>query len=66
MQGMELAKNLYKLKEKDQGYILLARGRMGTPGCVNKKEPEERKFVVDFGAGMHMVSKRDLNSAWRP
>ena len=27
------------------------------------KEPEEREFVVDSGASMHMVSKRDLNSA---
>ena len=30
-----LPKNIYKFTEK-QGYILLARGRMGTPGCVNK------------------------------
>ena len=27
------------------------------------KEPEERGFVVDSGASVHMVSKRDLNSA---
>ena len=27
------------------------------------KEPEEREFVVDSGAGMHLVSKKDLNSA---
>ena len=26
-------------------------------------KPEERVFVVDSGASMHMVSKRDLNSA---
>ena len=25
--------------------------------------PEEREFVVDSGASLHMVSKRDLNSA---
>ena len=31
--------------------------------AASTKEPEERKFVVDSGAGMHMVSKRDLNSA---
>ena len=28
-----------------------------------QKEPEERKFVVDSGASMHMVKKKDLNSA---
>ena len=27
------------------------------------KEPEEREFVVDSGASMHVVSKKDLNSA---
>ena len=26
-------------------------------------KPEEREFVVDSGASMHMVSKKDLNSA---
>ena len=26
-------------------------------------KPEEREFVVDSGASMHMISKRDLNSA---
>ena len=30
---------------------------------ASTKEPEEREFVVDSGASMHMVSKRDLNSA---
>ena len=29
----------------------------------NGKEPEEREFVVDSGANMHMVSEKDLNSA---
>ena len=28
-----------------------------------QKEPEEREFVVDSGASLHVVSKRDLNSA---
>ena len=32
-----LLKNMYKLKRKRQSYILLARGGMGTPGCVNKR-----------------------------
>ena len=26
-------------------------------------KPEEREFVVDSGASMHMISKKDLNSA---
>ena len=32
----------YKLKEIDQGYILLSRGRMGAPGCVNKRAGGKR------------------------
>ena len=31
--------------------------------AASTKEPEERKFVVDSGATMHMVRKKDLNSA---
>ena len=32
---------------------------------ASSKELEERKFVVESGASMHMVSKKDLLS-WRP
>ena len=30
---------------------------------ASTKEPEEREFVVNSGASMHVVSKRDLDSA---
>ena len=30
---------------------------------TSTKEPEKRKSVVDSGASMHMVSKKDLNTA---
>ena len=30
---------------------------------MSTKKPEEREFVVDSGANMHMVSEKDLNSA---
>ena len=62
-QGMwNLAKNKYELKEKDKAtfyppaeeWVLLA---------ASTKEAEEREFVVDSGASMHMVSKKDLYSA---
>ena len=57
-----LLKKHTQAQRKRQGYILLSRGGMGTP-AASTKEPEERKFVVDSGASMHMVSKKDLNSA---
>ena len=57
-----LAKNIDKLKEKDKAaffspaeeWVLLV---------AETKEPEDREFVVDSGASMHVVSKRDFNSA---
>ena len=31
------------------------------PACISTFEPEEREFVVDSGASMHMISKKDLS-----
>ena len=55
-----LAKNIYTKKKtklhsthpRKNGYCRLS-----------AKEPEEREFVVDSGASMQLVSKRDLDSA---
>ena len=37
-----LAKNMYKLKEKDKATFYSALERMGTPGCVNKRAGRKR------------------------
>ena len=29
--------------------------------CIISLKPEEREFVVDSGASMHMISKKDLS-----
>ena len=55
-----LAKNVHKLKEKDKATFYLPAEEWVLP-AASTKEPEEREFVVDAGASMHMVSKRDLN-----
>ena len=55
-----LAKNILKVLE--QGYLLLIYQRMVSSGVVRNKTGE-REFVVDSGANMHMVSRKDLNSA---
>ena len=57
-----LAKNIYKLKEKDKATFYSPAEEWVLP-AASTKEPGEREFVVDSGAGMHMVSKKDLNSA---
>ena len=57
-----LAKNMYKLKEKEKATFYSPAEEWVLP-AASTQEPEEREFVVDSGASMHMVSKRDLNSA---
>ena len=44
---------LHSARPRKNGYFRLRQQR----------EPGETEFVVDSGAGMHMVSKRDFNSA---
>ena len=57
-----LAKHRYKLKGKDQAAFYFFAEEWVLPAAPTK-EPEEGEFVVNSGASMHMVSKRDLNSA---
>ena len=57
-----LAKNMYKLKENDKATVC-SPAEERVLQVASTEEPEERKFVVDSGASMHMVSKKDLNSA---
>ena len=57
-----LPKKFYKLKENDKATVYSPAEEWVLP-AASTKEPEEREFVVDSGASMHVVSKRDLNSA---
>ena len=58
-----LAKNiLKKLKEKDKTAFFSPFENWCLP-APSILEPEEREFVVDSGASMHRISKKDLNSA---
>ena len=56
-----LAKNIYKLKEKDKAAFYFPAEEWVLPAS-STKELEERESTVDSGASVHMVSKRDLNS----
>ena len=53
---------MYKLKEKEKATFnsLSEEWVMPPASTIN---PEEREFVVDSRASMHMVSKKDLNKA---
>ena len=57
-----LAKHIYKLKEKDKAAFYFPAEEWVLP-AASTKEPEDREFVVDSGASMHMVSEKDLISA---
>ena len=57
----KLAKNIQKLKEKHKTtFFSPSENWCPAPSTL---KPEEREFVVDSGASMHMISKKDLNSA---
>ena len=53
---------MFNLKEKDKATFYSPAEERVLP-AASTIEPKEREFVVDSGASMHMVSKRDLNSA---
>ena len=57
----KLAKNILKLKEKHKTAFFSPSDNWCVPAPSSLK-PEEREFVVDSGASMHMSSKKDLNS----
>ena len=57
----KLAKSVLKLKEKNKATFFSPSENRCLPASTLK--PEEREFVVDSGASMHMISKKDLNDA---
>ena len=57
-----LAKNILKFKEKAKTAFFSPSENRCLPAPSTLK-PEEREFVIDPRASMHMISKKDLNSA---
>ena len=57
-----LAKNILKLKEKSKTAFFSPSENRCLP-APSTLTLEEREFVVDSGASMHMISRKDLNSA---
>ena len=52
----KLAKNVFKLKEHERAAFFSPSENRCLPASTLK--PEEREFVVDSGASMHMISKK--------
>ena len=57
----KLAKCVLKLKEHERATFLSPSENRCLPASSLK--PEEREFVVDSGASMHMICKKDLSDA---
>ena len=58
----KLGKKIHKLKETEQATFYSLSDEWVLPAASMTK-PEEREFVVDSGASMQIVSRKDLNSA---
>ena len=57
----KLAKNVFILMEHERTTFFSSPENRCLPASTLK--PEEREFVVDSGASMHMISKKDLSDA---
>ena len=57
----KLAKRVLKLKEHERATFFSPSENRCLPASTLK--PEEREFVVETGASMHMISKKDLSDA---
>ena len=57
----KLDKSVLKLKEQERAAFFSPSENRCLPASTLK--PEEREFVVDSGASMHMISKKDLSDA---
>ena len=55
----KLAKNVLKIKEHERATFFSSPENRCLP--ASNLKPEEREFVVDSGASMHMISKKDLS-----
>ena len=60
----KLAKTIFELKEKNKTAFFSPSENWCMPApAPSTLKPEDREFVVDSGASMHMISNKDLNSA---
>ena len=59
--SVEAGQKYWKIKHENKATFFSPSENRYLPASTLK--PEEREFVVDFGASMHMISEKDLNSA---
>ena len=54
----DMTKNIYKLTNSDKASFYVPGEAKGMSTSVTSKRPDEREFVVDPGASIHMMSKK--------
>ena len=59
--SVEAGQKCGKIKEQERATFFSSSENRCLPASTLK--PEEREFVVDSGASMHMISKKDLSKA---
>ena len=59
--SVEAGQKCVKLKEQERATFFSPSEKRCLP--ASNLKPEEREFVVDSGASMHMISKKDLSNA---
>ena len=59
--SVEAGRKCFKLKEHERATFFSPSENRCLP--ASNLKPEEREFVVDSGASMHMISKKDLSDA---
>ena len=57
-----IGENIFKLKNSDKAAFHVPGEVKGMSTPVSSKRPEEREFLVDSGASMHMMSKNESSS----
>ena len=61
--SVEAGQKCIYLKERDRATVFFSPSENRCLPAPSTLKPEEREFVVDSGASMHMISKKDLNDA---
>ena len=59
--SVEAGQKCFKLREKNKATFFSPSENRRLPAST--LQPEEREFIVDSGASMHMISKKDLSDA---
>ena len=62
-QGLEPCQKHIEAERERQNYILLAHGKVGIPGCVNKRGPKKKSLLSIPKQACTLIVNKNLNEA---